>query len=224
MNPEITEYDRFVRLNKYRRGYAKYDRYESIQLIQEVETNPKLQELLAKDGAPTKGQAALDYVFKTKERKEEKPVHSMPRIARYLQHEELTPSIPRITRYQQQTEGLSKGVAEIDQFNKKVRELVKPTPSILNIPKYQQWLEKEETLAKEKAAVKSTLKGIADKSTNDGKTRDDTVFSNQDSSELGLKFKKESFDRKYEYAKKYAAVVNGNSQKNKKSTISKEQR
>ncbi|MBO1298665.1 MULTISPECIES: hypothetical protein [unclassified Enterococcus] len=217
MNREINEYDRFVSLNKYRRGYAKYDRYESIQLIQEVETNPKLQELLAKDGAPTKGQAALDYVFKKKERKEEKPVHS----------------IPRITRYQQQTEGLSKGVAEIDQFNKKVRELVKPTSSILNIPKHQQWSENEEALAKEKVAVKSTLKGIAAKSTNDGKTRDDTVFSDQDSSELGLKFKKEnfhlkfkkeSFDRKYEYAKKYAAVVNGNSQKNKKSTISKEQR
>ena len=47
MNPEITMNSITPHINKYRRQRAKYDVYELIKLIQEVETNPKLQEIVS---------------------------------------------------------------------------------------------------------------------------------------------------------------------------------
>ncbi|NBA62580.1 hypothetical protein [Enterococcus mundtii] len=155
MNPEITMNSIIPCINKYRRQRAKYDVYELIKLIQEVETNPKLQELLAKEGGPTKGEAALDYVLNKIDRK----------FA-----EELIPS-------------------------KRSSKKTVPTSKMFPI-----------------------------KSTNDGKTRDAIVTSDQNSRKLYTKFEIEGFNRKCDYAKKYATVVNSNLEKNEKAMISKERR
>ena len=356
MNPEITMNSIIPHINKYRRQHAKYDVYELIKLIQEVETNPKLQELLAKEGGPTKGKAALDYVLNKMDRESsEKSPANLPAITKYLrqageknpslfadliQHVETNPEmqaslakegestkgaatlehvlnkmdrkfaekslsiLPAMTKYLRHAgeknpsvfadliqhvetnpemqaslakEGKpTKGAAALEHvLNKIDRKFTEESPSSLPAitkylrqageknpsvfadliqhvetnPEMQASLAKEgeptkgaaalehvlnkidrkfaEELIPSKRSSKKTIptsKMFPIKSTNDGKTRDAIVTSDQNSRKLHPKFETEGFNRKCDYAKKYATVVNNNLEKNEKAMISKERR
>ncbi|PQF23845.1 hypothetical protein [Enterococcus mundtii] len=289
MNPETTMNSIIPRINKYRRQLAKYDVYELIKLIQEVETNPKLQDLLAKEGGPTKGEAALDYVLNKMDREfSEKSPYSLPAITKYLrQAGEKNPSVfadlirevetnPEMQASLAKEGAPTKGKVALDYvLNKMDRESLEKSPSSLPAitkylrqageknpsvfadlirevetnPEMQASLAKEGAPTKGKAALEHVLNKIDRKfaeelipsnrsskktvptskifpikSTNDGKTRDAIVTSDQNSRKLYTKYEIEGFNRKCEYAKKYATVVNSNLEKNEKAMISKERR
>ncbi|MDA9462918.1 hypothetical protein B835_2881 [Enterococcus mundtii 3F] len=289
MNPETTMNSIIPRINKYRRQLAKYDVYELIKLIQEVETNPKLQDLLAKEGGPTKGEAALDYVLNKMDRESlEKSPSSLPAITKYLrQAGEKNPSVfadlirevetnPEMQASLSKEGAPTKGKAALDcVLNKMDREFSEKSPSsrpaitkylrqageknpsvfadlireVETNPEMQASLAKEGAPTKGKAALEHVLNKIDRKfaeelipsnrsskktvptskifpikSTNDGKTRDAIVTSDQNSRKLYTKYEIEGFNRKCEYAKKYATVVNSNLEKNEKAMISKERR
>lgn len=289
MNPEITMSSIIPHINKYRRQHAKYDVYELIKLIQEVETNPKLQELLAKEGGPTKGKAALDYVLNKMDRESsEKSPASRPAITKYLRQagEKKTSLfadlIQRVETNPEMQASLAnegeptKGAATLEHvLNKIDRKFAEKSPSSRPaMTKYLRHAEKKDPsvfadlikevaitseiqalVSKEGATTKGatavdgmlnkidgkfaeelipskrssqktvpTSKMFPIKSTNDEKTRDAIVTSDQNSRKLYPKFETESFNRKCDYAKKYATVVNNNLEKNEKAMISKERR
>ncbi|MBE6172982.1 MAG: hypothetical protein E7153_09120 [Enterococcus faecium] len=289
MNPEITMNSIIPHINKYRRQHAKYDVYELIKLIQEVETNPKLQELLAKEGGPTKGKAALDYVLNKMDRESsEKSPANLPAITKYLrqagekkpslfanliQHVETNPEMQAsLAKEGEPTKGAAtlehvlnkmdrkfaeKSPSSLPAMTKYLRHAGKKNPSVLadliqNVetnPEMQASLAKEGEPTKGAAALEHVLNKIDRKfaeelipskrsskktvptseifpikSTNDGKTRDAMVTSDQNSRKLYPKFETEGFNRKCDYAKKYATVVNNNLEKNEKAMISKERR
>ncbi|PTO38327.1 hypothetical protein C6P52_09630 [Enterococcus mundtii] len=289
MNPETTMNSIIPRINKYRRQLAKYDVYELIKLIQEVETNPKLQELLAKEGGPTKGEAALDYVLNKMDRESlEKSPSSRPAITKYLrqageknpsvfadliQHVETNPEMQAsLVKEGEPTKGaaaLEHVLNKIDRkfaekfpssrpaMTKYLRQAGEKNPSVFadliqhveTNPEMQASLAKEGVPTKGAAALEHVLNKIDRKfaeelipskrsskktiptskmfpikSTNDGKTRDAIVTSDQNSRKLYPKFETEGFNRKCDYAKKYATVVNSNLEKNEKAMISKERR
>ncbi|MGM0330679.1 hypothetical protein [Enterococcus sp. AZ084] len=222
MNPEITMNSITPHINKYRRQRAKYDVYELIKLIQEVETNPKLQELLAKEGGPTKGEAALDYVLNKMDRESlEKSPSSRPAITKYLrQAGEKNPSV---------FADLIQHVETNPEMQASLAKEGEPTKGAAALEHVLNKIDRKfaEELIPSKRSSKKTVptnKMFPIKSTNDGKTRDAIVTSDQNSRKLYPKFETEGFNRKCDYAKKYATVVNSNLEKNEKAMISKERR
>ncbi|MGG5325328.1 hypothetical protein IGJ83_002838 [Enterococcus pernyi] len=215
--------EKFPDITKYLRQAGEKDPSVLADLIQHVvETNPEMQASLAKEGEPTKGAATLEHVLNKIDRKfAEKSPSSRPAITKYLrQAGEKNPSV---------LADLIQHVETNPEMQASLAKEGEPTKGAAALEHVLNKIDRkfaEELIPSKRSSQKTvpTSKMFPIKSTNDGKTRDAIVTSDQNSRKLYPKFETEGFNRKCDYAKKCATVVNSNLEKNEKAMISKERR